>query len=127
MKFIKVYYRVTDEIDTECLDACIGDKERIMCGSTACQRCEFCFGHGREHALFLGRSKRDGSRGLMVFEQGWIYCMKTYVDVNFEMLIRRCIYATKVFFKVLFEEISWKIWKWKRRTSWSLKGLFRRS
>ena len=87
-KLIKIFYRVEDEIDSNCLDKCPFG-ERPMCGSIACVSCKHCIGQGNMHVWFL-----EKPRGLCI-NQGYIICNKVYENPNFKMKLMRLIHVIK--------------------------------
>lgn len=88
-KLVKIFYRVDNHIDFNCLDKCpFGEKP--MCGSSACVSCKNCIGHGKMNVWTLEKPKG------MVFGQGYIICNKVYEKPNLEMRLMRLIHVIKL-------------------------------
>ena len=89
MKFVKLLYRIEDDIDGKCLDKCPFG-ESSMCGSYNCHTCQHCIGSG-EMAVW----KLSISKGVNFF-QGYIICKKAYKTYTFRMKVMKIIHQIKL-------------------------------
>ena len=94
MRFIKLLYRIEDDIDNNCLDKCPFG-ESPMCGSYNCHRCQHCIGSGEMAVWKLGVSKGIN------FDQGYIVCKKVYEKYTLKMRIMKIIHQLKIKIKQL--------------------------
>lgn len=87
--FIKIFFRVEDDIDFNCLDKCpFGENKK--CGSFACVKCKHCIGSGKMHVWDLSKE-----RGL-AFNQGYIICSRVYEKFTFKMKVMRIMHLIKL-------------------------------
>ena len=94
MKYIKILYRIEDDITGNCLDKCPFG-EFSMCGSYNCHKCQHCIGSGKMAVWKLGIS-----RGLDLF-QGYVICKKAYKQYTFKMKVMKIIHQIKFKIKQL--------------------------
>lgn len=94
MKFIKLLYRIEDDIDNNCLDKCPFG-ESPMCGSYNCHKCQHCIDSGEMAIWKLGVSK-----GVNFF-QGYVVCKKVYKKYTLKMRIMKIIHQIKIKIKQL--------------------------
>lgn len=87
-KLFKIFYRLEDDIDCNCLDKCPFN-ESPMCGSYACLKCKYCIGSGNMSVWDL--SKHKGVN----FNQGYIICKKVYTKPTLKMYIMGIIHKLK--------------------------------
>lgn len=92
MKYIKILYRLEDDIDYNCVDKCPFGKD-IMCGSYSCHKCEHCIGSGVISIWDLSKTK-----GLML-SQGYIVCKQAYNRYTFIMKIMKFFHKLKLIIK----------------------------
>lgn len=94
MKFIKLLYRIEDDIDYNCLDECPFG-ESPMCGSYNCHKCQHCIGSGEMAIWKLGVSKGIN------FDQGYIVCKKVYKEYTLKMKFMKIKHQIKLKIKQL--------------------------
>jgi hypothetical protein len=91
-KYIKILYRIEDDIDYACLDKCPFG-EAAMCGSHRCHKCKHCIGSGEISIWDLSKTK-----GLF-FSQGYIICKQTYNEYTLSMKIMKIFHKLKLIIK----------------------------
>ena len=96
MKYIKLLYRIEDDIDMNCLDKCPFG-ESSMCGSYNCHKCQHCIGSGEMAVWKLGVSKG------VDFFQGYVICKKAYKQYTFKMKVMKIIHQIKLKIKQLLK------------------------
>lgn len=89
MKIIKLFYRIEDDIDYNCLDKC-PFKKKPMCGSYACLKCKHCIGSGEVSVWHLGREKG------VQFHQGYVCYNLSYMRKTFKMRLMRIVHLIKL-------------------------------
>lgn len=89
MNYIKLLYRIEDDIDYNCLDKCPFGKTP-MCGSTSCVECKHCIGSGEMPIWDL--SKQKGVN----FSQGYVICSHAYKTKTFKMRLMRVVHLIKL-------------------------------
>lgn len=95
MRYIKLLYRIEDDIDNNCLDKCPFG-ESPMCGSYSCHKCYYCIGSGDMSVWKLGHSKH------IDILQGYIVCSKAYNKRTLEMRVMKIIHKIKFKLKANF-------------------------
>jgi hypothetical protein len=106
MKPVRIYFRITDMPDFDCLDTCPFGK---LCkvGSVSCQKCEHCFGIGIQPSWFLSMEKG------MNFGRGYVHCNLCYKGRVFR--IRHFIHTVKLSLKKAEDFLYWKyFWKYRK-------------
>ena len=94
MKFIKLLYRIEDDINYNCLDKCPFG-ETPMCGSYACHKCQHCIDSGEMAIWNLGVPKG------VDFFQGYIVCKKAYKEYTLKMKFMKIKHQIKLKIKQL--------------------------
>ena len=94
MRFIKLLYRIENDIDYTCLDKCPFG-ESSMCGSYKCHKCQHCIDSGEMAVWQLGVSK-----GINLF-QGYIVCKKAYKEYTLKMKFMKIKHQIKLKIKQL--------------------------
>jgi len=89
MKYIKLFYKIEDDIDYNCLDKCPFDIEGRMCGSYACHKCEHCIGSGEMSVWNISVSKGVN------FNQGYVICKKAYNTYTLKMRVMKFFHKLK--------------------------------
>lgn len=98
MRLIKIFYRIEDDIDYNCLDKCpFGQESKltgniIYCGSTACIECKNCIKSSDMPVWNI-----SVERGLN-FRQGYVICKKCYTKPSLKMILMGFIHKTKMLY-----------------------------